>query len=84
LFKFLYYRRKITGLRGLVFGLKKEFRMTGINTVLYYESEIAGAALGYRWCEMSWNLEDNDLINRFNEAIDGRLYKKYRIYEKTI
>ena len=82
--KFLYYKRKITGLRAIVFGLKKEYRRTGINTVLYYETEKRGAQLGYQWCEMSWNLEDNDLINRFDEAVGGRLYKKYRIYEKNI
>jgi GNAT superfamily N-acetyltransferase len=80
--KFLHYKKKITGLRSVVFGLKKAYRRTGINTVLYYETEKAAARLGYRWCEMSWNLEDNDLINRFDEAVGGRLYKKYRIYEK--
>jgi len=84
LLKFFYYKRKITGLRSIVFGLKKEYRRTGINTVLYYETEKAGARLGYTWCEMSWNLEDNDLINRFDEAVGGKLYKKYRIYEKSI
>jgi GNAT superfamily N-acetyltransferase len=84
LLKFLYYRRKITGLRGVLFGLKKEYRRTGINVVMYYETEMRGARLGYRWCEMSWNLEDNHLINRFDEAIGGKLYKKYRIYEKAI
>jgi GNAT superfamily N-acetyltransferase len=84
LLKFMYYKRKITGLRSIVFGLKKEYRRTGINTVLYYETEKAGARLGYQWCEMSWNLEDNDLINRFDEAVGGKLYKKYRIYEKSI
>jgi GNAT superfamily N-acetyltransferase len=82
--KFLYYKRKISGLRSLIFGIKKEYRQTGINTVLYYETERAGTQLGYEWCEMSWNLEDNDLINRFDEAVGGKLYKKYRIYEKDI
>ena len=82
--KFLYNKRKINGLRGIVFGIKKEYRLTGINTVLYYETEKAGARLGYKWCEMSWNLEDNDLINRFDSAVGGKLYKKYRIYEKAI
>ena len=84
LLKFFYYRRKINGLRGVVFGLKREYRLTGISTVMYYETEKAGAKLGYEWCEMSWNLEDNDLINRFDEAIGGKLYKKYRIYEKAL
>lgn len=84
LLKFLYYRKKIDGVRSIVFGIKKEFRNTGINTLLYYETEMAGCRLGYEWCEMSWNLEDNDLINRFDAAIGGKLYKKYRIVEKSI
>ncbi len=84
LLKFLFYRNKITGVRSIVFGIKKEYRNTGINTLLYYETEMAGGRLGYEWCEMSWNLEDNDLINRFDTAIGGKLYKKYRIVEKSI
>lgn len=84
LLKCIYFKRRITGLRAIVFGIKKEYRRTAISTVLYYETEKAGARLGYKWCEMSWNLEDNTLINRFDEAIGGRLYKKYRIYEKEI
>jgi len=83
-FRFLFLKKKITGLRALVFGMKKDYRRTAISTVLYYETEKAGARLGYRWCEMSWNLEDNTLINRFDEAVGGKLYKKYRIYEKEI
>ena len=84
LLKFLYFKRKIKGLRSIIFGLKKEFRRTGINVVLYYETEVRGAKLGYKWCEMSWNLEDNDMINRFDEAVGGKLYKKYRFYEKSL
>ncbi len=82
--KFFYYKRKIVGLRSVIFGLKKDFRRTGINVVLYYETEIRAARIGYKWCEMSWNLEDNDLINRFDEAVGGKLYKKYRLYEKNL
>jgi GNAT superfamily N-acetyltransferase len=84
LLKFLYYKKKITGARAIVFGIKKEYRLTGISSVLYYETVKRGARLGYTWCEMSWNLEDNDLINRFDEAVGGKLYKKYRIYEKEL
>ena len=84
LLKFLYYKRKIKGLRSIIFGLKKEYRLTGINVVLYYETEVRGAKLGYDSCEMSWNLEDNDMINRFDEAVGGKLYKKYRLYEKSL
>lgn len=82
--KFFYYKRKITGLRSVVFGIKKDYRRTGISTAMYYETEKSAARLGYEWCEMSWNLEDNDMINRFDAAVGGKLYKKYRIYEKNL
>jgi len=84
LLKFLYYKRKIKALRSVIFGLKKEYRRTGINVVLYYETEVRGAKIGYESCEMSWNLEDNDMINRFDEAVGGKLYKKYRLFEKSL
>jgi hypothetical protein len=82
--KFLYYKKKVTGVRSLIGGVKKEFRESGIIAILYYDTEIAGMRHGYQWSELGWNLEDNDLINKFDAAIGGRIYKKYRIYEMPI
>ncbi len=82
--KFLLYKKKITGVRSIIGGVMKKYRETGIIAVLYYETEKANLRLGYQWCELGWNLEDNDLINRFDMAIGGKLYKKYRIYEMRI
>jgi hypothetical protein len=82
--KFVYYKKKITGVRSLIGGVKKEYRESGIIAVLYYDTEKAGVRLGYEWCELGWNLEDNDLINKFDTAIGGKIYKKYRIYEMNI
>jgi len=82
--KFLYYKRKIKGTRALIGGVKKEYRNLGIIAVLYYQTEMNARKKGYEWCELGWNLEDNDLINRFDISIGARIYKKYRIYEKPI
>lgn len=82
--KFLYYKKKIKGVRSLIGGVKKEHRNTGIIAALYYQTEINARKRGYEWCELGWNLEDNDLINRFDMAIGGKIYKKYRIFEKEI
>jgi len=82
--KALVLRKKITGIRAMVFGFKPEFRRTGLPILLYWETEMAARRLGYQWCELSWNLEDNDLINRFDSEIGGKLYKRYRIYERQI
>ena len=84
LLKFLYYRNKIDGIRSLIGGVKKEYRNTGIISILYRETELAALRLGYKWCELGWNLEDNDLINQFDAAIGGRIYKKYRIYGTAV
>ena len=49
-----------------------------------HESAMRGGNLGYKWCELSWNLEDNELINRFDMAVGGRIYKRCRIYEMPV
>ena len=82
--KFLYYKKKIDGVRSLIGGVKKEYRSSGIIAVLYYETEKNVVRLGYKWCEIGWNLEDNDLINQFDLATGAKIYKKYRIYEIKI
>ena len=84
LLKLLYYKRKITGIRAVVFGILKEYRMTGLSYMLYWHLEKNSLAKGYTWAETSWQLEDNDAINRFASSIGGEVYKKYRIYERKI
>ncbi len=82
--KYLYFRKRIKGTRTLVFGVVKEYQHTGVSYLLYdeYEKRVFGS--GYQWGETSWQLEDNDLVNRFTLSVGTRLYKKYRIYEKKI
>jgi len=78
--KFLWYKRKIKSCRTLVGGCLPEFRKTGLIAELFYES-LLRASGKYEWCELGWNLEDNDLINRFDMEIGGEIYKKYRLYQ---
>ena len=82
--KFLYYRKKIKGIRALVFGVLEDYRHTGVSYVLYSELDKNATNKGYEWCETSWQLEDNEPVNRFVESLGGQIYKKYRIYEKKI
>ena len=82
--KFLWYSRKISDIRVLTMGVKKEYRKKGIEGLLYLESFKAAVKKGYERAEMSWILEDNVLMQRGCELMGGKLYKKYRIYEKKI
>lgn len=82
--KYLMLRKNIKGVRAPVFGVVPEFMHTGLAHLLYDEFEKAIRARGYEWCELSWQLEDNEPINRFVASIGAVIYKKYRIYEKNI
>ncbi len=77
-------RRKIRSMRAPVFGILKEYRMSGLSYLLFDEIVRRGKARGYEWCEMSWMLENNDAINRFSLSVGAKVYKKYRIYQKSI
>lgn len=84
LLNYLRYRRRITGIRAVVFGILKEYRMTGLSYYLYWMLHKNSIENGYTWAETSWQLEDNDAINRFVSSVGGKVYKKYRIFEKQI
>ena len=82
--KFLWYSRTIKDIRVLTMGVKKDYRKRGIEGLLYLESFKAAMKKGYERAEMSWILEDNVLMQRGCELMGGKLYKKYRIYEKRL
>jgi len=82
--KYLYYRKRVKGIRSLIFGFKEEYRRLGLPILLFYETEKFARTHGYEWCELSWNLEDNRLINDFDQELGAEVYKRYRVVEKTI
>jgi len=84
LFKILYYFKKIKFGRLLILGVKKDFCKRGLEALFYAKTLEAGIKLGWEGAELSWILEDNELIKRGIELMGGKVYKKYRIYEKEI
>jgi hypothetical protein len=84
LLKFLYYSRKIHTVRVMLLGIKRAFQKKGIETLLYVESLRRGPSRGYYQAECSWILENNLPMQRGLEAMGGKRYKTYRIYEKTL
>jgi hypothetical protein len=82
--KALYYSKRIRDLRLLLLGIKAEFRNKGVDALLFREGFKGVRKGGYKRVEFSWVLEDNVPVQRLVEMIGGRLYKKYRIYEKRL
>jgi GNAT superfamily N-acetyltransferase len=84
LVKFLWHRRKIDTLRLMIMGVLPEYRTMGIDALFYVETARSAFAKGYDYCEMSWILESNDMMNRIIERLGGKIYKTYRLYEKSV
>ena len=78
-------QRRIRTARLMALGILEPFRRRGVAELLILRTlEYAKHQTGFREAELSWTLEDNDLINRTIEAVGGRRYKTYRIYERAI
>jgi len=82
--KFLLAQRKIKTLRVVTLGIKSEYRQRGLNAVMFASGLRAALARGLTGVEVSWLLEDNELVIRSVKMFGGRLYKTYRIYERVI
>lgn len=84
LIKLLLASRKIKRLRLITLGIREGYRKRGIDAILYLDTLRTARSLGYTGGEVSWTLEDNHLVNRAIEAMGGRKYKTYRLYERSI
>jgi len=86
LLKVLLYRREITGLRLLMFGVKEKYRQLGIPMLAFHHIyELVRQKKGkYRSLELGWTLEDNEAVNTLAVEAGARPYKRYRIFSKSL
>jgi len=82
--KVLLNRRKINRGRFIIMGIKKKYRGRGIGTCMNYHTLVEMKKRGYVTAEYGWIVEDNIASCKAGEKIGGKLYKKYRVYEKKI
>ncbi|HEV3340516.1 MAG TPA: GNAT family N-acetyltransferase [Pirellulales bacterium] len=82
----LYWNRRCARTaRLMALGILQPFRRRGVAELLILRTLDYGKhQVRFTGAELSWTLEDNDLINRTIEAVGGRRYKTYRIYERAI
>ncbi|MBK1440046.1 hypothetical protein JHJ32_08625 [Parapedobacter sp. ISTM3] len=84
IFKLLFQKKKMTSIRVLMLGVLEGYRKLGIEACLYGKLIRNGGETPYNRAECSWMLEHNYLMNHAIEQINGRLYKRYRIFEKAL
>lgn len=78
-------KKHITFTRIIVLGVLPEYQKTGVDAVLYWDLGDKARKKGRPYGEASWILEDNVMMNRaLTTTMLGKVYKKYRLYEKGI
>jgi hypothetical protein len=84
--KFLWYRRQINQGRVIVICSLPEYRRKMVPLALIYLGMQGGIQKGkpYKRAELSWVYEDNYPSRKLIEASGGKIYKTYRIYEKSL
>ena len=81
----LYFSRYKTDMaRVMALGVVERYRGRGVDALMYYETAKAALERGYDRLEASWILETNEMMNRPIELLGGKVYKKYRVYEKGL
>ena len=85
LLKAFIYRRQVNGLRLLMFGIKEKYRQLGLPMLAFrHIYEVARQQKHYHNLEMGWTLEDNESVNALTMETGARIYKKYRIFRKSL
>ncbi|HLV68446.1 MAG TPA: hypothetical protein VKY73_21670 [Polyangiaceae bacterium] len=87
----LLYRLKVRGpktARLMMLGIRKKYRnvrkYAGLSTYLYVKMNEAGRRTGVSWGELSWTLEDNGPVNVAIKFMGGKVYKRFRLYEREV
>jgi GNAT superfamily N-acetyltransferase len=65
-------------------GVKPEWQHTGVAALLYVEHFEAAARTRLKHGEAGFILETNHAMNSGLEAMNGRVVKKYRVYERAL
>jgi hypothetical protein len=87
----LLWRLKVVGpktARLALLGIRRKYRgvrkYAGLSTYIYAKMNRAGRDVGIQWGELSWTDEDNAPVNVGIRFMGGKIYKRYRVYERGL
>lgn len=84
IFKLLLGKKKTKKVRIVLLGVFEEYRNLGIAAVFFAKHINSARTSGLEGGEASWVLENNTMMVRGAENLNGKKYKTYRIYSKAI
>ncbi len=84
LVRMVFLKKRIDYSRIVILGVLPEYRNSGIGGILFYETARAITGNGIDHGEASWVLEDNVMMNRGAQLMNGEIIKKHRLYQLPI
>jgi len=82
--KLLTGKRHLRTGRVLALGIKAEYRTRSILPIFMYEAARRAIAWGSPGAEASWILDDNIAMRQPLEAFGGRVYRRWRLFERPV
>ena len=77
-------KKAIDNLRIVLLGVMPEYRGRAIDALLYREIMERAKRKGILYGEASWVLENNAMMTRAAQVMNGEPYKRYRVFEKPL
>jgi hypothetical protein len=72
----------------MVLGIRRKLRQARryapLSTFMYVDIHKAAERVGIETGELSWTLEDNSPVNLGIKFMGGEIYKRYRIYQRSL
>lgn len=84
IFKLLLGLKKVDYVRIITLGVIEDYRKMGIEACFYAQIIKKAMEKKIKGGEASWILENNEMMNKAMQDINGKVYKTYRIYEKAL
>lgn len=84
LLKILLGKSRLRTGRIIALGIKAEFRSGSVLPVFMHEAQRRAIAYGSPGAEASWVLEENQAMRQPIEAYGGRIYRRWRIFERQL
>lgn len=82
--KIMWAARKTEQLDLLLGGIKEEFRGRGLDVLMGHAMLSSAMESGMKWIDTHHELEHNTKIRAEMERVGGEVYKRYRVFQKSI
>ncbi|MCB9832349.1 MAG: N-acetyltransferase [Planctomycetes bacterium] len=84
IFKLLFGLKRVSRIRLLAMGVRRDFHRSGLDSVLYHASYLGARELGKVESELGWVLESNTVMITTIEKVGGRRHRTHRLLEKAL